>query len=115
MEINKCESETVKKNETLLGKQRYQCKECEKTFLLQNPNYSKTIERKVILMYLNNVGIREIALFAGGSRATTMLNWIKETPAKKLDRKPDEMLPTYCEKIDIIELGEIYTFTKNEL
>ena len=110
MECNKCGSEKVKKNGKSLGKQRYQCKECGKTFFDTEPKYGKAIKRKAILMYLNNVGIRKTALFIGCSR-TTVSNWVKEAK-QKLDKKLYEFNPNYCEKNDIIELDEIYTFIK---
>ena len=110
MECKKCGSKKVKKNGKSLGKQRYQCKECGKTFFDTEPKYGKVIKQRAILMYLNNVGIRKTVLFIGCSR-TTVSNWVKEAK-QKLDKKLDEINPNYCEKADIIELDEIYTFIK---
>jgi len=54
-------------------------------------------------MYLNNVGIRKIALFLGCSPAT-VINWIR--------RRHSELknTPEVCESGDVIEMDEIYTY-----
>ena len=50
-----------------MGKQRYMCKECRKTFydIETKPKFSQETKKKAISMYLNNVGIRKTALFVG--------------------------------------------------
>lgn len=52
------------------------CKECGKTFFKTFPKFSEETKNKAILMYVNNVGVRKIALFIGCSR-TTISNWVK--------------------------------------
>ena len=54
-------------------------------------------------MYLNNVGIRKIALFLGCSPAS-VLNWIRQ----RHDRLKSS--PEISESADIIEFDEIYTY-----
>lgn len=62
------------------------------------------------MMYLNNVGIRKIALFFGVS-APAVLKWIRN--AHKLLRELLENFnPLVSDKADIIELDEIYTYVK---
>ena len=110
MECRRCGSEKVKKNGTSLGKQRYRCKECGKTFFDIEPKYGEETKRKAILMYLNNVGVRKTALFIGCSR-TTVTNWVRKAK-EKLDKILDKFEPNYSEKADIIELDEIYTYVQ---
>jgi len=61
-------------------------------------------------MYLNNVGIRKIALFLGAS-PPTILNWIKQKHTILQDLIQN-FQPEASENADIIELDEIYTFVQ---
>ena len=61
-------------------------------------------------MYLNNAGIRKIALFFGVS-APVVLRWIKNAH-KLLQELSEDFNPLVSEKADIIELDEIYTYVK---
>jgi len=110
MNCKHCESTNFKKNGNSYGKQRYLCKECKKTFFDTAPKYTKKDKHQAILMYLNNCGIRKIALFMGCSH-TTIANWIRDAK-RKLDKIIEEFEPNFSEKSDIIELDEIYTFVK---
>ena len=67
------------------------------------PKFSAKTKEKAILMYLNNVGIRKIALFSGCSPAT-VLYWIRQKHSKLKDS------PEISASEDIIELDEIYTY-----
>ena len=62
------------------------------------------------MMYLNNVGIRKIALFFGVS-ATAVLKWIKNAHVL-LQELLANFNPLVSDKADIIELDEIYTYVK---
>ena len=110
MECKCCGSCKIKKNGKSLGKQRYKCKECGKTFFDTKPKFSEELKQKAILMYLNNVGVRKTAMFIGCSR-TTVTNWVKKAK-EKLDKKLKKFVPNYSQKTDIIELDEIYTYVK---
>ena len=81
MQCTRYKSKEIKKNGKRLGKQRYMCKECRKTFFDTEPKYSEETKKKAIFMYLNNVGVRKTALFIGYSR-TTITNWVKKSEAK---------------------------------
>ncbi len=61
-------------------------------------------------MYLNNVGIRKIALFSGVS-PTGVIKWIKNAH-KLLTELLQDFKPLTTDKSDIIELDEIYTYIK---
>lgn len=110
MECARCKSKKIKKNGRKLGKQRYMCKECRKTFFDTEPKFSEETKKKAIFMYLNNVGVRKTALFIGCSR-TTITNWVRKAK-ERLDKMLDEYEPNYSEKTDIIEMDEIYTYVQ---
>lgn len=82
----------------------------QKNFFETCPKFSEEAKNKAILMYVNNVGVRKIALFIGCSR-TTISNWVKKA-RERLDKMLDKSEPNYSEKVDIIELDEIYTYVK---
>ena len=106
----KCGSNKVRKNGKNRGTQRMICSECGKTFPLKPKRISKEIKQKALIMYLNNVGIRKIALIFNIS-PTSVLRWIKNAH-KILSEKLKEFNPLKTDKPDIIELDEIYTYVK---
>jgi transposase-like protein len=61
-------------------------------------------------MYLNNVGIRKIALFLGVN-PSTVLGWVRRRHAE-LAAMLEKSGPAHTEKTDVIEMDEIYTFVK---
>ena len=105
-----CKSTKVRKNGMNRGTQRMQCMNCKKTFPQTPKRVSKEVKYKALLMYLNNVGIRKIALFFGVS-APAVLKWIKNAH-KLLNELLNNFNPLNTEKTDIIELDEIYTYVK---
>ena len=92
-------------------------KECNvwigKKTLAQYPKrVSKEDKYKALLMYLNSVRIRKIALFFGVSTHAA-LRWIKNAH-KILQGLLKDFNPLVSEKTDIIELDEIHTYVKKE-
>jgi len=63
-----------------------------------------------IQFYLNNVGIRKIALFLKTS-PVSVLRWIRNAH-KILQKDLQELDPLKTKEPDIIELDEIYTYVK---
>ena len=86
------------------------CCECGKTFPSEPKRISKEIKQKALMMYLNNVGIRKIALIFNVS-PTSVLRWIKNAH-KLLMELIKNFNPLSHDKADIIELDEIYTYVK---
>ena len=105
-----CKSKRVRKNGMNRGTQRMQCADCKKTFPLNPKRFSKEDKYKALMMYLNNVGIRKIALFFGVS-APAVLKWIRNAH-KLLEELLNNFNPLNTDKADIIELDEIYTYVK---
>ncbi len=90
-------------------------KECsalyaKKTFAETPRRFSKEVKYKAILMYLNNVGIRKIALILGVSSGAVS-KWIRNAH-KLLQELLENVNPLASEKADNIELDEIYTYVK---
>ena len=106
----KCGSKKVRKNGKSRGMQRMICCECGKTFPSEPKRISKEIKQKALMMYLNNVGIRKIALIFNVS-PTSVLRWIKNAH-KLLMELIKNFNPLSHDKADIIELDEIYTYVK---
>ena len=105
-----CKSDKVRKNGKNRGTQRMLCSVCGKTFPLEPKRYTKEDKYKALMMYLNNVGIRKIALFFGVS-APAVLKWIKNAH-ELLQELLESFNPLVSDKADIIELDEIYTYVK---
>ena len=105
-----CNSNKVRRNGKSRGTQRMQCMECKKTFAQNPKRTSKEDKYRAIMMYLNNVGIRKIAIFFGVS-APAVLKWIRNAH-KLLQELLEKFNPLVSEKADIIELDEIYTYVK---
>ena len=82
------------------GVQRYRCKKCFKCFSNSSPKYSAEVKEKAINMYLNNCGIRKIAMFIGCA-PSSVINWIREK-ASTIELKK------FNSTDDIIEMDEIY-------
>mgnify|MGYP002626344167 FL=1 len=106
----KCGSKKVRKNGKNRGTQRMICCECGKTFPSEPKRISKETKQKALMMYLNNVGIRKIALIFNVS-PTSVLRWIKNAH-KLLMELIKNFNPLSHDKADIIELDEIYTYVK---
>ena len=102
-----CQSAAIMKNGVSKGIQRYICKNCKRTFSI--PKISPETKQQALEMYLNNVGIRKIALFLGVS-PPAVLYWIKQNRKMLETRLQNE--PQTSETADIIELDEIYTFVQ---
>ena len=68
MECKCCGSCKIKKNGKSLGKQRYKCKECGKTFFDTKPKFSEELKQKAILMYFNHFRLKPEDFIATESR-----------------------------------------------
>ena len=79
MEVCKnCGSESRIKSGFLKGKQRYECKDCGKTYREGDRRVKFSLEKKnkVIKSYLEGVGIRSIERLEGVSNPL-IIRWIK--------------------------------------
>ena len=106
-----CNSTNFKKNGSSNDVQRYVCKNCNRTFTSNGERYHRSVKEQAIKMYLNNVGIRKIALFLNVS-PPGVLKWIK-----KAGQDISFRLSTAAHQVkdnlpDVIEMDEIFTYVK---
>ena len=111
MNCRHCESPKTRKNGNNNGIQRYKCKNCGKTFNETPPKFSEKTKQDALLMYLNNTGIRKIALFLGTS-PPTILNWLKQKHVI-LQKMLQDFQPNVSENADIIERVSFWGITDN--
>ena len=106
-----CYSDNYKKNGSTDGVQRYVCKACKRTFSSNGERFDKSVKEQAIKMYLNNVGIRKIALFLNVSPAG-VLKWIKKAGHDISFRLSTASNQVKDNLPDIIEMDEIFTYIK---
>lgn len=107
----KCKSNQYVKNGYVRGKQRYRCNDCGYNFVasddrLKHDNKTKNL---AIRMYLNNTGFRRISEILEVP-LTTVFSWIK-LAGKIVDEMVKERQET-VDKIEILEMDELWTFVK---
>lgn len=106
-----CNSTNFKKNGSNANVQRYVCRNCGRSFTSNGERYSRLVKEQAIRMYLNNVGIRKIALFLNVS-PPGVLKWIRKAGEdvsfrlRTASNQVKDSLP------DVIEMDEIYTYIK---
>ena len=77
-----CSSTKINKSGKQNNKQRYLCRRCKRTFIMEEDNrykldkYDINKRKMAITMYINNVGIRSIERILNVSNVL-ILNWIK--------------------------------------
>ena len=104
-----CGGAKFRKNGSSQGIQRYICGECGRSFTNKQPKFDRATKEKALHMYLNNVGIRKIALFVGAS-PPAVLKWIKKAGEALSERLSDAATQLTHELPDVIEMDEIYTY-----
>lgn len=106
-----CNSTRYKKNGSSNDVQRYVCKSCSRTFTSNGERYHRSIKEQAIKMYLNNVGIRKIALFLNVS-PPGVLKWIKKAGQDISFRLSTASNQVKDNLPDVIEMDEIFTYIK---
>jgi transposase-like protein len=104
-----CGSSEYQKNGSSQGIQRYICKHCARCFSNNVPKFGREVREKALQMYLNNVGIRKIALFLGASPAG-VLKWIRKAGQELSGRLHQAASQVEQQLPDVIEMDEIYTY-----
>ena len=113
--INKCGKQN--------NKQRYLCRDCKRTFIIEPDTrykydkYNLELRKLAITMYMNNVGIRSIERILKVSNVL-ILNWIKNI-GKNIERiinNNDIEKKKNKKNINILEMDEFYSYVKkNEI
>ena len=113
MSINckKCKSNQYVKNGYVREKQRYRCNDCGCNFIASDDRVKHDNKTKnlAIRMYLNNCGFRRISEILEVP-LTTVFTWIKRA-GKIVDEMVNERQET-IDKIEILEMDELWTFVK---
>jgi len=113
MECKHCKSTRLVKFGMMLGKQRYKCKDCKKSTRLDDKRIKYPPEKKlrVIRMYMENVGIRAIERLEGVPNSL-IIKWIRSSAKFISGLLRQSALPEEPEKVEIIEMEELYSFVK---
>jgi transposase-like protein len=111
-----CSGSNIIKDGIVLGKQRYKCKECARTFREGDArvihDFNKRI--KVLKWYLEGAGIRSISRMEGVS-APVIIDWIRDY-AKIIKNKINEMpFPKDVKEVQILEVDELFTYYQKKL
>ena len=107
----RCLSKKYVKRGLFIGKQRYKCSECGKTF--SEGVYSLAKKDFAMFLYLNSNGIRQISRILKVS-PSVVLGWIKRGDKNlkyRLERQKEER----SKKVDEVELDEIYSYVKKNM
>ncbi len=105
----KCSCGEHVKNGRMNGKQRYKCKACGCNYTgstLSRTPINKRIE--AIRLYLEGVGFRGIERLTGTPH-TTVMSWVK-----KLGEDIERLRPAEGEKVNIMELDEMWHFIQKK-
>jgi transposase-like protein len=94
------------------GRQRYQCRACERYSTDSQPKFSAQTKAMAIEMYMNSMGIRAIGRVLGASPAA-VLYWIRKEHAA-IQHKLAQAVPTDTGVADVIEMDEIYTYIQKK-
>jgi transposase-like protein len=106
-----CGSLNTIRNGSSFGLKRYSCHDCRRSFGDTEPRYSDDVKSKCFQMYLNNVGIRKIALLLGASPAGVLL-WIRKRHAELAAKARRAIETVEHAEADVIEMDEIYTYVE---
>ena len=115
-----CNSSKVVKNGTQMNKQRYKCRECNKTFILEKDNRIKhSIEerRLCLTLYLNGAtmkGIQKVinTQFNTKIHIQNIVHWIKNANKILEEELRDKSYELNKKGLVIMEMDELFTFIK---
>jgi transposase-like protein len=113
-----CESLEVVKSGIVSGKQRYECKKCNRNFRVgdDREKYTENDRLKIIKLYLENVGIRSIERLTGVS-SRMVIYWIRKFSNIIKDKLNNDLekLEGKKENIEILEIDEMFSYLKKNL
>ncbi len=116
MDCKHCGSNEHVKDGIVGGKQRYQCKQCKRTFREGDKREKYTNEKRmrVLKWYLEGVGIMSIERMEGVPNPL-IIQWIRKF-AKIIRQKLNETpIPEQAKDIQIIELDELFSYCQKKL
>jgi transposase-like protein len=99
------------------GKQRYKCKDCEKTTRRDDGRvkYSPGKKLRVLKMFLENAGIRSIERVEGVPNPL-IIRWVRDSAAIVSGLLKPQSLTERLDDVEIVEMDELASFVKkNEM
>ena len=92
------------------GKQRYQCQDCGRFYLLapDPPGYPLEMRQQALRLYADGLSFRQAARHLKVNHQT-VINWINADAAKRAKTAPP--LP---EQVEVVEMDELYTFSQKK-
>jgi transposase-like protein len=108
-----CGSEDAVKNGIILGKQRYKCKGCGKTYREgdDRERYTNDQRLRVIKWYLEGAGIMSIERMEGVPNPL-IIKWIRRFGTILRNKMNEARIPDDIRDIQILELDEMFTYCK---
>lgn len=115
IECKNCGSVEYVKDGIVGGKQRYQCKNCKKTFREGDKREKYTNEKRLrcILWYLEGAGIMSIERMEGVPNPL-IIKWIRKFSKILRQKLKDTEIPEDIRDIQIIELDELFSYCKKK-
>jgi transposase-like protein len=116
MNCKHCGSEEYTKDGIVDKKQRYKCKQCNRTFREGDKREKYTNEKRmrVIKWYLEGVGIMSIERMEGVPNPL-IIKWIRKYAQIIREELKEAPIPEHIKDIDIIELDELFSYCKKKL
>jgi len=111
-----CKSSNSVKNGFVQGKQRYKCKDCQRTFREgdDREKYTNDQRLRVIKWYLEGSGIRSIERMEKVPNQL-IIQWIRKS-SKIIRQKLNEVnIPEDTKEIQILELDEMFSYCQKKL
>ena len=113
MKCKHCGGRRAVKNGFVQEKQRYLCKDCNRTFRLGDDRERYTTEQRlrVLRLYLEGMGIMGIERVEGVPNPL-IIQWIRKFGKIIKDRLDEAEIPDDLRTIQILELDELFTYCK---
>ena len=110
-----CHSTNNVKNGMVQGKQRYLCKDCNRTFREGDlrENYTEDQRMRAIKWYLEGAGIRSIERMEKVP-ASLVVHWIRKASDSIRKQLSSAEIPADAKDIQILELDELFTYCKKK-
>ena len=105
MECPRCQRSNYKKDGIVIGKQRYQCRDCLFKYTTTQRGKPKEVKKLALHMYLEGLGFSSIGRIIGVSDVA-VLKWIRQAA-----QMVKEALPKRERKVvEVMELDELWHY-----
>ncbi len=109
MNCPKCKNEKYTKNGIVNNRQRFKCKNCHYNYTVEKRSgeYSLSIKKRALQLYLEGLGFRSIGRILGVSNVS-VLNWIRSFGEQVA------CLQSETQDIEFVELDEMHSYIGNK-